>query len=1133
MDSLLIVEDSKSFAALLQNRIRSSLNVKVVWARTFAEADAIMKSGGSPFFLGILDLNLPDAPRGEIVDLVLRQGIPSIVLTGVFREELQDRFLAKGILDYFVKDNIGVVDSVIHFVNRIRKNQNIKVLVVDDSSSARAILCGFLQRYGFTVLQTADGSHALQILEQQEVSLVISDYQMPGMDGIQLTKKVRAIRGRDEVALIGLSSMGDSDLAVRFIKAGANDFLVKPFKNEELLCRVFQNIENIERYQALDRLVERHRSVLDNALDAIITTDGQGQVLDYNPAAEILFGFPKEAILGKRVSDCIVPQDLRDKHQAALVRWSDANQEQPDVLRRRMELPGLRADGKIIDLQVALTAIRHEDGRHFTAFLQDITDRKQLLKSLEETLATAESANKAKSEFIANMSHEIRTPMNAVIGFTDLALKSDLTPRLRDYLEKVEHSSHSLMGIINDILDFSKIEAGRLNLDPTPFDLHELFDRLSNLFSKQTADKAIELVLMIPQAFEQTLIGDEQRLEQVLINLVRNAIKFTPEGSIVVRAKPGETANGTIQLLFSVQDTGIGIDPESLPQLFAPFVQADGSTTRKYGGTGLGLTICKRLVEMMGGRIWAESVPGQGSVFQFELAFQYAAADRTHALIVPEEHLGMRVLAVDDNAFTRDLLKGMLETLGLEPALAKSGDEGLSLLMGQAETEKPFELVVMDWRMPEKDGITTIQALQSRFAAQVPDLIPPRIIMLTAFGEEDVREQAMKSGVDAFLSKPVTRPQLFNAIMEVLGIAHTMKKAPQGKVLAKETETAEKISGARILLVEDNGINQQVARELLERVGLWVETANNGREAVEMLEKGDFNAVLMDVQMPVMDGYAATRHLRADPRFKTLPIIAMTAHALDEERKNCMAAGMNAHLAKPIRPERLYGTLAQWVGPVVDPGLTNNAGDEEIVFPHVPGLDMESGLERVGGNRKLYRKLLARFRDEQAETLIAIQATLAAGDLKEAGNLAHAVKGVAGNVGAELLHDAAKKMEDAIKKGDIQTWGQATENFVRVLNPMLKSLQGLGDDPPPSSPASVSQTPVVLEELAPLLRELFGHLENNSIEIDALLNQVGEKLAASKVVGLMRKLNAAIDHYEFEQAMEHLKKIAKALDILL
>ncbi|MBF0420292.1 MAG: response regulator [Magnetococcales bacterium] len=1137
LEPLLVVEDSRSFASLLLGTIRQQLEHPVTLAKSYEEAVKVVEATKTPFLLAILDLYIPGAPNGEIVDFIRKKGIPAIVLTGMYKKDLQDSIMAKGILDYFVKDNIGVIDGVIHFIRRFRKNKQIRILAVDDSRSVRSMLVTFLKRYGFEVLQAEDGQKALEILEREQVHLVITDYQMPRLDGIQLLKKVRAFHSRDELAVIGLSSVADGDLSVQFIKAGANDFLVKPFENEELLCRVTQNIEIIERHQELEKLVKRHTSVLENALDAIITTNATGDILDFNPAAETLFGYTFREVVGGHLTDFIIPPELKDQHLHGMSdHVANILSGQSSGLRKRFEIPGKRSNGEIVDLQVALTSVRLKDDLTFTAFLQDITDRKQLLRSLEETLRAAESANKAKSEFIANMSHEIRTPMNAVMGFTDLALKNELTPKIRDYLEKVEGASHSLMGIINDILDFSKIEAGQMDLDPVRFDIADLFDRLADLFSKQVSDRGLELILMPPVEYDSVLFGDVLRIEQVLINLIRNAIKFTHEGTIVVHATIEEQEDNKVQLTFSIRDTGIGIDPDRLAKLFNPFVQADGSTTRKYGGTGLGLTISKRLVERMDGRIWVTSTPGQGSVFSFNVMATVAAKNRRKKVVVPGDLFGKRALVLDDNDLILEIVPSMLERLSLKGQGVRSMEEALALLLKANYGKDPFELLMIDWSLNDMDGITITNQIISTLRETTPPPKIPKIILLTSFGEDKFKQQSHEAGIDVCLDKPITNNRLVQAISAAFGKEQPRNERRVTKVLAQDYETAEVIGGARILLVEDNAINQQVARELLERVGLMVEIANNGREALDKIEHFAYDAVLMDLQMPDMDGFEATTILRNDDRFKNLPIIAMTAHALETERKRCIEIGMNGHIAKPIRPERMYGVLTKVIGPLkVLPDATN-LKHNQLTLPTVSGINMKDGLERLGGNAKLYFRILLRFRKDQLHLAEELRSTVKSGNRLEAARLAHATIGVAGNIGAEKLSQVARELESFLGNKTVQDWREPVERFIAELSPVLEGLQVLEnmaiketskeDDatPPPNTDCVATQD---AEAVAAVLHEMEELLDANSIEIATCLGHLHTLLPSASCKKTLKAIESEVEDYNFDKAMAMLQDLAR------
>ncbi|MBF0177469.1 MAG: response regulator [Magnetococcales bacterium] len=1138
MDAILVVEDSHSFASLLQSRIRSSLALDVVRTGTLSETRACLQGGSQRFFLAVLDLNLPDAPNGEVVDLVLAQKVPAIVLTGTFKKEFQDRIREKGVLDYFVKDNIGVIDAVIHAVDRIRKNKHINILVVDDSRSVRRAISGLLTRFGFHPLEAEDGQMALAVLESNPVHLVVTDYQMPQMDGIQLIKKLRTRHSRDEVAVIGLSSFGDRDLAVQFIKAGANDFLLKPFQPEELLCRVYQNIDTIERRHELESLLERHRSVLTHALDAIITIDAQGVVLDYNPAAENLFGYERDKILRKNIGDCIIPKASLELYRAGLSRWSAPGSD-PSALRRRFEVQGHRADGEIIDLQVALTGGLHNGQPRFTGFLQDITDRKQLLKSLEETLAVAETANQSKSKFIANMSHEFRTPMNAVLGFTDLALKADLSPKVRGYLEKIENASRSLMGVINDILDFSKIDAGRMELDPVPFDLNQLLDRLADLFSKQVSDKGIELVFLAPLTFDQVLLGDVTRLEQILINLIRNAVKFTEQGSITVHVQLTPLPKKQYRLDFAVRDTGIGIETEVIPRLFAPFVQADGSTTRKYGGTGLGLSICNRLVNLMEGQINVESHFGKGSVFSFHVQVGHFAENRRELPVLPDELLGKKALLLDDNPVFCDHFSALLEVVGLVPVVVHTAGEAWTTLATGARNGGPFDFLFVDWHMPDQDGLAIIAEIQARLAADAAFDTHPKIILLTPFGQDAIRNQGETVGVDGFLDKPVTRTPLLRVILadqpaRVDGIDRRLKYN-----LSAEKATAAKVGGSRILLVEESDLNQQVVREHLERVGLVVERALGGPEAIALVEQYDFDALLMEVRLPGMDGFAVTRHIRAMDRYKDLPIIAMATHALPEEVEKSKAAGMNGLLEKPIRPERLYGMLSKWIVAEKDDAVAGDFAVESPVLPHIAGLDSRLGLKRIAGNHALYRRLLQRFVRTYDTVGEELSQAFADGEIKSAvrGRL-HALQGLAKNIGAVPLYRVALELETGLTDGRRSNDAALQATLATFHNRLHALVSGIKEKILQSSQrvssCSMAGIPNVVVDKAravPLVIALASHLSSHSVQVDGLLTELGELWSGTPAILAFQELQKQVQSYNFKEALEGLQRMATSAGI--
>src|SRR5210317_979761 len=551
--------------------------------------------------------------------------------------------------------------------------------------------------------------------------------------------------------------------------------------------------------------------------------------------------------------------------------------------------------------------------------IKDLNDARlamlNMMEDLDEARNQAEDATKAKSDFLANMSHEIRTPMNAIMGMAHLAMKTDLTAKQYDYLKKVDISAKSLLGIINDILDFSKIEAGKLDMESVDFQLEDTLDNISTLVGIKTQEKGLELLFKTDPSVPRALVGDPLRLGQILINLSNNAVKFTDTGEIVVSTELVKKDGAQVTLEFSVQDTGIGMTEKQAAKLFQPFAQADSSTTRKYGGTGLGLTISKRLAEMMGGEIWVESEQGRGSIFSFTANFGLGKERAIKQYKPASELRGMKVLAVDDNATSRSIFQEMLESFSFEVSVATSGEEGITELEA-ANEDKPFELVIMDWQMPGMDGIEASKRIK-----QHKDLSKiPAIVMVTAYGREEVMQQVEEVGLEGFLLKPVNPSMLFDTIIQAFGEAvPETSRVVQRK--EQEAKALENIQGARVLLVEDNEINQQVAKEILEGAGLNVSLANNGQEAVNAVKENNYDAVLMDVQMPVMDGYTATKTTRkweGGMRNKgkaQIPIIAMTAHAMAGDEDKSLQAGMNGHVTKPIDPDQLFAALQKWIKP--------------------------------------------------------------------------------------------------------------------------------------------------------------------------------------------------------------------------
>ncbi len=670
----------------------------------------------------------------------------------------------------------------------------------------------------------------------------------------------------------------------------------------------------------------------------------------------------------------------------------------------------------------------------------------------------AEDATKAKSEFLANMSHEIRTPMNAVIGMAHLALKTDLTPKQLDYLNKIQSSANSLLGIINDILDYSKIEAGKLDMEAVEFDLSKTLDNVANVITVKAKEKEnLEVLFNLDTKVPNFLVGDPLRLNQILVNLGNNAIKFTEQGEIVLTTKIIEKSNDKVTLQFSMRDTGIGMSEQQQAKLFQAFSQADTSTTRKYGGTGLGLTICKRLVNMMGGEIGVESEPGEGTSFSFTVNFGLGkdTVERSFVPVPDLKHL--KVLVVDDNATSRNILQDILESFSFEVYLSASGQEAIEEIE-RADKDEPFRLVVMDWKMPGMDGLEASNRIKTH--KELNNI--PSIILVTAYGKEGLMRQADKIGLNGFLLKPVSSSMLFDSVMHAMG-----KGKKDQSVISREKdkqpEEFKAIAGAKVLLVEDNEINQQVAQEILQGAGLIVTVVNDGQEGVNAAMQHPYDVILMDIQMPVMDGYTASREIRnLKSEIRNVPIIAMTAHAMAGDENKSLEAGMNGHVTKPIDPDQLFSTLQKWIKPsekrvqVQQPEVPVEYPESDKAVPaedelpeSLPGFDLPAGIERLRGNKRLYRKLLLDFGGSYTGVAGEIHKALDSKDLEQAHSLIHNLKGLAGNLAAIDLQAASGKLEKLVKGAGkkIPPAKKLKLKFSELensLNQALDSVQSLG-----------------------------------------------------------------------------------------
>ena len=654
----------------------------------------------------------------------------------------------------------------------------------------------------------------------------------------------------------------------------------------------------------------RMAAILDNIPDLAWVKDTSGRYVAVNRALAATKGFSEP---GQMIG--MTDLELHPPELARTYRLDDAEVMASNGCKR-IEEHHVSADGTSTRVETIKTALHDRDGRvaGTVGIARDITARRQA-ETDRDARQAAEAANQAKSDFLANMSHEIRTPMNAILGMSYLALQSGLNPQQLNYVQKIHGAAESLLGIINDILDFSKIEAGKLDLEAIPFSLRDVMDGLGHLVGMNAEEKGLELLFVLPLNLPTALVGDPSRLRQVLLNLGNNAVKFTERGEVVIAIETVERQAQSIQLHFEVRDTGIGMTPDEQQRLFQPFTQGDSSTSRRYGGTGLGLSISRHLVRMMGGEIDVDSTPGQGSRFHFTLRFDLQPQPERPPSPPPESLRGRRVLVVDDNACARDVLADMSAALGLETGTAANGQDAVRMVELADASDQPYDLVLLDWKMPGLDGVECARLLGQRERRRHPT---PTVLMVMALNRDDMQKRLAERQltVDALLMKPVTPSTLFDACSQVLGLA-----VPDLPGMTKREEAMHghqaRLRGAQILLVEDNAINREIALTVLRLADIDVSVACDGKEALDMLGRQHFDGVLMDCQMPVMDGYAATRALRQHPQWRELPVIAMTANAMVGDREKVLAAGMNDHVAKPIKVEELFATLARWVRPAV------------------------------------------------------------------------------------------------------------------------------------------------------------------------------------------------------------------------
>ncbi len=786
-----------------------------------------------------------------------------------------------------------------------------------------------------------------------------------------------------------------------------------------------------------------------------------------------------------------------------------------------MEWRHARLDGEAFDAEVVLVPFEHDGRRQCCAIIQDITARKQTEAALRNAQQASEAATQAKSRFLANMSHEIRTPMNAIMGMTHLALMDELPPKARNYVDKAHRAASNLLQILNDVLDVSKIESGKLELEYTDFQLEGVISNMADVLGMRAEEKNLELLFTAPPDIPTALVGDPIRLGQILINLGTNAIKFTDQGEVLIGCEVQRQDPSDVVLHFWVRDSGIGMSSEQIDRLFQPFTQADTSTTRQYGGTGLGLTISRQLVEMMHGRIWVNSQPGKGSTFHFTARFGLQNEPGEQRALMASELTGKRVLLVDDNATAREVLGDMVRRLGLDVDVADSGEAALARMRTAQSEGKPHQVLLTDWKMPGMDGITF-----ARHALSIPPEHRPCVLLVTAFAREEALKASAGVGLAGVINKPVTPSTLLESLSRVLGHSAPLASNSPGSTSRVLKQAQRQLAGARVLLVEDQPMNQELACDLLERAGLSVVTAANGQECLNKLaSEGPFDGVLMDCQMPVMDGYTATERIRARPEWHGLPVIAMTASAMAADRERVLGSGMNDHITKPLDLSQMFTIMARWISPA-KPAITP-AVETPPAAPSprtLSNLDTTDGLSRCMGNMDLYQRLLKGFAKTQHDFAQQFAESTASADEDRALLVTHTLKGLAGNIGATRLLQAVTQLEatmqtkiaDELPEQREQRVQADLAKTVHALQAVLADIERLNK---PRPEIAEQQTgPLDDASLRPHWLKLQALIEDNDAQSRELLHDLLHERPSLRQHPQISELQRALERYDFEGA---------------
>ncbi|MBN2782127.1 MAG: response regulator [Campylobacterales bacterium] len=904
---------------------------------------------------------------------------------------------------------------------------------------------------------------------------------------------LKDIEGYSRLLEDSLLMMALGNFTVQLSNTINNIVFYKAWKNEKekleenILKRTKEIEEQKSQFEAIYKISKDGIAVLDLETTAF---------LDVNPAYCEMTGFTKEELLRTSCLKLSIPED-REKSQKALKEVKEKG-----FITNFLKTCIIK-DGKHIIVNMSISLM--DDKTKLLASSKDITKQKEQEQELIIAKQKAEDATKAKSNFLANMSHEIRTPMNGIIGMSHLALQTELNEKQRHYLQKIDNSAKSLLGIINDILDFSKIEAGKLSLDKVDFDLYRVVEQVVNHIEFKAYEKNIEILVGYDKAISKNYYGDSLRVTQILTNLMSNALKFTESGQIALYVtKPTKD-----RVRFEVIDTGIGLSQEQQDKLFKSFSQADGSTTRKYGGTGLGLSISKQLCELMNGEIWVESELGVGSNFIFEIEL---IEDEHNKMGVFKQFKNKKILIVDDNETWHEILKNSLELFGLDVTSAYSGYEVLELLK---ECKNSYDLVLMDWQMPELDGIQTVKKIKDEcvlcdIKGFCKTALPPTIIMVSSHRQESIVEEAKELGVDIFLQKPIN-PSLLNDILSSVFLNEVIDSYTQTATkdsLKKELTT---LSGSKILLVEDNETNQEIIVGLLESSGIEIDIANNGKKAVEMYSSGDYELILMDLQMPIMDGYEATKKIREIN--KDIPIIALTANAMKEDIEKTKAVGMNQHLNKPIEVEKLYKTLLDYISKKCEVSTDETTNQTISEMPVFKNIDTKIGLSHLVGNVKLYNSILNKFLNDYKELDLE---SLSSDEYKR---VVHTIKGLSANIGAMELHKVVKELESTADKTLFSKFYENLKPVIDELKDYFNSLEKDATNTQDDAKEEITQE--IRSELLSKIKEAADMMELKDCE--NILQEIKKYRLNEDDANLITNIEASLNEYDFDEVVEMLE----------